>query len=29
MVFERTNFGAELIIAWDDVIARLPIELTL
>jgi hypothetical protein len=26
MIFERTNFGAELIIGWDDVLGRLPIE---
>lgn len=28
MIFERTNFGAELIIGWDDVLGRLPIEFT-
>ena len=26
MVFEKTNTGADLIMAWDDVVARLPIE---
>jgi hypothetical protein len=26
MVFEGTNEGADLIIAWDDVVARLPIH---
>jgi len=26
MVFEKTNFGADLIIAWDDIIGRLPID---
>jgi len=26
MLFAKTNKGADLIIAWDDVIARLPIE---
>jgi hypothetical protein len=26
MVFSKTNTGADLIIAWDDVVAKLPIE---
>ena len=26
MVFEKSNKGADLIIAWDDVVAKLPIE---
>ena len=26
MVFSKTNTGAELIIAWDDVVAKLPIN---
>ena len=26
MVFEKTNKGAELIMAWDDVVARLPVD---
>jgi len=26
MIFAKTNTGAELIIAWDDVVAKLPID---
>jgi len=26
MIFEKTGKGADLIIAWDDVVAKLPIE---
>jgi hypothetical protein len=26
MVFERTVTGADLVIAWDDIEARLPIQ---
>jgi Protein of unknown function (DUF2911) len=26
MIFEKTDTGAELIMAWDDVVARLPIQ---
>lgn len=26
MVFEKTNTGADLLMAWDDIIARLPIN---
>ena len=28
MVFQRTSTGADLIIAWDDVMARLPIKVS-